>query len=68
MKAQLEKGTVSREQLFIATKLSDSKNAGYQKVQFLYVCMHVRMYYGYGVFKTFKKSLLEIVVYIFMHI
>ena len=66
MKAQLEKGTVSREQLFIATKLSDSKNAGYQKVQFLYVCMHVRMYYG--VFKTFKMFLLEIVVYIFMHI
>ena len=33
VKAQLEKGTVSREQLFIATKLSDTKNAGYQKVQ-----------------------------------
>lgn len=31
VKAQLEKGTVSREQLFIATKLSDTKNAGYQK-------------------------------------
>ena len=65
VKAQLEKGTVSREQLFIATKLSDSKNAGYQKVQFLYVCMYVCMYILWCVQNFYEVPIGDSCVYIY---